>query len=151
MADISIDQVKALREKTGLSVADVKKALTEAGGDEGKAMALLQARGGDIAAKKAGRDLKSGVVEAYVHNNKKVGCMVELLCETDFVAKNEQFLALAHDLAMHIAAMKPASNEELMDQQFIKDPNQTIRDLITAHIAKIGENIQIGRFNIFEL
>ncbi len=151
MAEISIDQIKSLRDRTGLSVADVKKALTEAGGDEARAMELLKARGGDVAAKKAGRELKAGIVEAYVHSNRKIGCMLELLCETDFVARNEGFLGLAHDLAMHITAMKPADNEELLEQPFIKDPNQTIKEVITAHIAKIGENIQVGRFEVFQI
>lgn len=151
MTEISIEQIKSLREKTGLSVAEVKKALTEAGGDETKALELLKSRGGDIATKKAGRELNAGVVDAYVHGNKKTGVMLELLCETDFVARNDEFLALAHDLAMHITAMKPASAEELMEQPFIKNPEQTIRELVTGLIAKIGENIQVGRFELFEI
>ena len=151
MADISIDQVKSLRDKTGLSVADVKKALTESGGDEAKALEILSKRGGDIAAKKSSRELKAGIIDSYIHSTRRVGCMVELLCETDFVGRNEEFQTLAHDIAMHVTAMKPASNEELLEQPFIKNPDQTIRDLITAHVAKIGENIQIGRFELFEL
>ncbi len=147
--DISIDQVKSLRDETGLSVADIKKALTEAGGDTTKARELLAARGGDIAAKKSSRELKAGIVEAYVHTNKLSGCMLELLCETDFVSRGEGFQALAHDLALHITAMKPENLEELLVQTFIKNPEQTIRELITSHIAKLGENIQVGRFEIF--
>ncbi|MEK9157577.1 MAG: translation elongation factor Ts [Patescibacteria group bacterium] len=151
MADISIEQVKALRDETGLSVADIKKALTEVGGDVEKAKELLKTRGGDIAAKKTGRELKAGLVDAYIHNNKLSGCMLELLCETDFVSRGEAFQALAHDLALHITAMKPQNVEELMEQMFIKNPEQTIKDLITSHIAKMGENIQVGRFEIFEI
>lgn len=151
MADVSLDQIKSLREKTGLSMADVKKALTEAGGDEAKALEALAARGGDIAAKKAGRELKAGVVDAYVHNNKMSGAMVELLCETDFVSRTDEFVALAHDIAMHVTAMKPASIEELMKQPFIKNPEQTISALLTSAIAKIGENIKLERFESFTI
>lgn len=149
MADI--DQIKSLRDETGLSVADIKKAFVEAGGDIDKTRELLASRGGDIAAKKAGRDLKAGIVDSYIHNNKLSGCMLELLCETDFVSRGEVFQALAHDLALHITAMKPQNVEELMEQMFIKNPEQTIRDLITSHIAKLGENIQVGRFQVFQI
>ena len=147
----NIDQVKALREETGLSVADIKKALTEAGGDVDKTRELLASRGGDIAAKKAGRELKAGIVDSYTHNNKLSGCMLELLCETDFVSRGEVFQSLAHDLALHITAMKPQNIEELMEQMFIKNPEQTIKNLIISHVAKLGENIQIGRFEIFQI
>ncbi len=149
--DISIDQIKALREETGLSVADVKKALDEAGGDTDKARELLASQGGAIAAKKSGRELKAGIVDSYIHTNKLSGCMVELRCETDFVSRGEGFQALAHDLTLHITAMKPQNLEELLEQPFIKNPEQTIRDLVTSHIAKLGENIQIGRFEVFEI
>ena len=146
-----LDKIKSLRDETGLSVADIKKALTEAGGDIDKTRVLLASRGGDIAAKKAGRELKAGIVDSYIHNNKLSGCMLELRCETDFVSRGEVFQALAHDLALHITAMKPENVEELMEQMFIKNPEQTIRDLITSHIAKLGENIQIGQFEIFQI
>jgi len=146
-----LDQIKSLRDETGLSVADIKKALTEAGGDVDKARGLLASRGGDIASKKVGRDLKAGLVDSYVHNNKLSGCMLELLCETDFVSRGEAFQSLSHDLALHITAMKPQNVEELMEQMFIKNPEQTIRDLITSHIAKLGENIQVGRFQVYEI
>jgi len=149
MADI--DQIKSLRDETGLSVADIKKALIEAGGDIDKTRELLISRGGDIAAKKAGRDLKAGIVDSYIHNNKLSGCILELLCETDFVSRGEIFQTLAHDLTLHITAMNPQNVEELMEQAFIKNPEQTIRDLITSHIAKLGENIQIGRFQVFQI
>ena len=146
---IHIKQVIKLRAQTGLSMADVKKALIEAGGNEAKALVLLAVRGGDIAAKKAGRDLKAGVVDAYIHSNKQSGAMVELLCETDFVARTDEFVALAHDIAMHVTAMKPASLEELLEQPFIKNPEQTVGSLLTSTIAKIGENIKLGRFETF--
>jgi elongation factor Ts len=151
MADISIDQVKSLRDETGLSVADIKKALTEAGGDVTKARELLASRGGDIAAKKAGRELKAGVVDSYVHTNKLSGCMLELLCETDFVSRGEVFQSLAHDICLHITAMKPQNVEELLAQPFIKNPEQTIQDVITSLVAKLGENIQIGKFELFQI
>lgn len=147
----TIDQIKSLREETGLSVVDIKKALSEADGDINKARELLASRGGDIAAKKVGRDLKAGLVDSYIHNNKLSGCILELLCETDFVSRGEVFKTLAHDLALHITAMKPQSVEELMEQAFIKNPEQTIRDLIISHIAKLGENIQVGRFEVFQI
>ncbi len=151
MSEISIDQVKELREETGLSVGDIKKALTEAEGDVAKARELLASRGGDIAAKKAGRDLKAGLIDSYVHTNKQSGCMLELRCETDFVSRGEGFQELAHDLSLHITAMKPQNIEELLAQPFIKNPEQTIQDLIASNIAKLGENIQIGRFEVFEI
>lgn len=146
-----LDKIKSLRDETGLSVADIKKALTEAGGDADKARELLASRGGDIAAKKAGRELKAGLIDSYIHNNKLSGCMLELLCETDFVSRGEAFQSLAHDLALHITAMKPQNVKELMEQPFIKNPEQTIRDLITSYIAKLGENIQVGRFEVFQI
>ena len=146
-----LDKIKSLRDETGLSVADIKKALSEAAGDIDKARELLVSRGGDIAAKKVGRELKAGLVDSYIHNNKLSGCILELLCETDFVSRGEIFQTLAHDLALHITAMKPQDVEELMEQMFIKNPQQTIRDLITSHIAKLGENIQIGRFEVYEI
>lgn len=132
-------------------MAEVKKALTEASGDQAMALEALIARGGDIAAKKAGRELKAGVVDAYVHNNKQSGAMVELLCETDFVARTDEFLALAHDIAMHVTAMKPTNLEELLAQPFIKNPEQTVSAVLTAAIAKIGENIQISKFEVFQI
>lgn len=103
---VSIDQIKELRDRTGISIGQCKKALEEAGEDMEKAVVILSKKGGDIAAKKAGRTLKSGTVGSYVHGG-KVGAMVELLCETDFVAKNEDFKKLAYDIAMHIAASNP--------------------------------------------
>lgn len=149
--DISIDQIKELRDETGLSVADVKKALTEADGDPAKARELLVSRGGAIAAKKAGRELKAGLIDAYIHTTKQSGCIVELRCETDFVSRGEGFQELAHDLSLHITAMKPQNVEELLEQPFIKNSEQMIRDLLASYIAKLGENIQISRFEVFEI
>ena len=104
---ISAEQIKKLREETGISVMQCKEALTEAQGDSEKAIELLRKRGSSIAAKKADRELGSGTVASYVHNTKDIGVLITLLCETDFVAKNEEFVVLARDIAMHIAASNP--------------------------------------------
>lgn len=143
--------VKKLRDQTGLSFAQINKALADAEGNEAKAIEILKSQAGAVAAKKLGRDVSEGIVDAYIHSNGKVGAMVELLCETDFVARNDEFKNLAHDISMHIAAMKPANNDELLKQSFVKDPSLTIKELITQVVQKVGENIQIGQFQIFEI
>lgn len=150
---ISIEQVRELRDKTGISVMQCKKALEEAGGDEEKALVLLREKGAEISAKKQGRTLGSGVIEAYVHAGSKIGVMVELLCETDFVAKNEDFKLLAMDIAMHIAAMNSEAGESgpLLEEPFVKDPSRSIKDLIEQATQKFGENIKIGRFTRYAL
>jgi len=104
---ITTEQIKTLRDSTGISVMQCKKALEEAGGDSEKALVILRKKGGDIAAKKADRTLGAGVISAYIHGNGSVGAMVELSCETDFVSKNSDFKALAYDIAMHVAASSP--------------------------------------------
>ena len=150
-----MDIIKELREETGLSFAQIKKALDEVGGDKEKARSLLSEFSAAQAEKKADRELGAGVIAAYVHANGIVGAMVQLSCETDFVAKNEEFKALAHDLAMHVTAMAPTStnNEDglgeetaLMKQTFIKDPSMTVEQRIAAAIQKFGENTKIIRF-----
>lgn len=146
-----IDKIKSLREATGLSFGQIKKALDEAGGDEAKAVEVLKTYGAAMAEKKSSRAATEGIVESYIHGNKKVGVLMELLCETDFVARNEEFRALAHDIAMHIAAMHPADEQELLSQPFIKDPNATIKSLIESAVGKLGENIRLGKFVLFEL
>ena len=146
-----IDIIKKIREQTGLSVADIKRALDEAGGDEKRALEVLVGRGHEIAEKKSSRLAKEGVVESYIHANKKVGAIIVLHCETDFVAKSLDFLELAHDLAMQIASMNPKGAGELLEQPFIKDQNSTIRELINKHIAKLGENIKVGEFSRFNV
>ncbi|MEK7124971.1 MAG: elongation factor Ts [Patescibacteria group bacterium] len=147
----AMDKVKSLREETGLSLAAIKKALDEAGGDRAKAREALKSLGASMAANKASRQVKEGVVEAYIHTNRKVGALAELLCETDFVARNEEFRALAHDIAVHIAAMKPADADELLAQPYVKDPAITVQELIQRSIGKLGENIQVGKLVVFEL
>lgn len=149
--NISTEQITKLRTQTGLSFKEIKDALTEAGGDEAKALEILKSRGGEIAAKKSARQVKEGSVASYVHATKKTGSLIELLCETDFVAKNADFQNLAHDLAMQVVATKPADAKELLEQPFVKDPSITVQELINQHIAKLGENIQVGRFIVFEV
>lgn len=145
------EKIKQLREITGLSLGQIKKALDEAGGDSARAVDILKANGIAVAEKKSARQVKEGVVDAYIHSTRKLGALVEILCETDFVARNSEFLKLAHELAMQIAATKPGNTEDLLSQQFIKDQDITIKDLINQYIAKLGENIQVGSFQIFEI
>lgn len=146
-----IDKIKALRDSTGLSLNEIKRALTEAGGKEERAREILQKLGVKMAAKRSARQVKEGVIDTYVHNTRKVASVVELLCETDFVARNVEFQKLAHELAMHIAAMKPGSLDELLNQPFVRDQDMTVKDLISQYVAKLGENIQVDRFEIFEI
>lgn len=143
-------EVKELRDRTGVSVGEIRAALDEANGDSAAALEILKRRGAAIASAKASREVREGRVETYVHGG-TIGAMVVLLCETDFVARSPDFKALAHDLAMHIAAMDPQSDEELLASPFIKDPNQTIQQRIEATIVTVGENIRVGRFVRFAL
>jgi elongation factor Ts len=149
MADIN--KIKSLRESTGLSLNEIKKALDNNDGDEDKARESLKSLGLSVATKKASRTAEEGIVEAYIHSNKKIGSMVELLCETDFVARNDEFKTLARDIAMHLVAMKPENDKDLLSQQFVKDQSITVKDLINQAIAKLGENIKVGRFEIFAI
>lgn len=147
---ISVDDIKRLRQATGASIADVRQALEEADGDFDKATAIIKQKGFDRAESKSDRQVKAGVVEVYSHAG-RVGVLVEVLCETDFVAKTEDFKTLSHDLALQIASMNPANTEELLKQEFIKDPSLTIAALIKSVIGKLGENIQIGQMARIEL
>lgn len=148
---ISAELIKKLRERTGASVMECRTALQESGGNLEKAIENLRIKGKEKAIKKADRKTAEGVIASYIHSNKKIGAMVELLCETDFVAKNLEFQELAHDLAMHIAAMNPSNRDSLLIQPFVKRPDITIEDLIGEKVGKIGENIQIGNFTRFEI
>lgn len=156
-AHISARDVQALRSETGAGVMDVKKALLDAAGDAGKAKALLDERGLAKAAKKGEREASEGIVHAYIHGNGRIGVLLELNCETDFVARNAEFTGLATDLAMHIAAMNPLvvdgpdAEASLLKQPFIKDPSRNVEDVIKALIAKLGENITVSRFIRYEL
>jgi elongation factor Ts len=142
---ITVDEIKKLREQTGAGIADCRQALEEANGDMEKAKEVLKKKGLDRAASKGDREVKAGVVEVYSHGG-KVGVLVEVLCETDFVAKTEDFKNLAHELALQVASMRPDSVEELMAQEYVRDNSLTIDQLIKGVIGKLGENIQVGKF-----
>ena len=144
------DLVIKLREETGAGVMQCKRALEEAGGDFEKAKGLIAKAGAIKAEAKKERATGSGLLEAYVHNG-RVGVLVEIRCETDFVAKADAFKELAHDVAMHIAAMDPENVESLISQPFVRDESVTIKDLVNAVVGKVGENIEIRRFTRYEL
>lgn len=196
MADnkISTENVKELRDQTGISIMQCKKALEESGGDFAKALVILRNKSGELAAKKSDRIFKSGTISAYIHSNGNVGTIVELLCESDFVSNNEEFKNLARDIAMHITATNPRflkrediteedrktamevftkdiegkpeavkekilegklnayfSEMVLMDQAFIKNPEQTIQDLVNSASQKFGEKMAVGKFKRFKV
>ncbi len=148
---ISAQQIKDLREKTQAGFADCKNALEEAKGDMKKAEEILRKKGFEKAAKKSDRETEQGLVESYVHQTGKVGVLVSVLCETDFVARTDEFKHLAHEVAMQIAAMNPKDVDVLLKQEYIRDGSQTINDLVTAAIAKLGENIKISDFKRSEI
>jgi elongation factor Ts len=140
-----------LRERTGISVMECKKALTEADGDMEKAVEILRGKSAASAAKKQDRELRAGIVQAYVHSNAQVGALVLLSCETDFVSKNEGFIALARDIAMHASAMRPESVEAALLQEFIKDPAKTIQVLLSEATQKFGERVALSKLDIFSV
>lgn len=146
-----IEQVKKLREELGLGIMEIKAALEAAEGDEKKAKEILKEQGFKKAEKRTEKETHQGRVATYTHATGKVGVMVELLCETDFVAKNEEFLALTKDLCLQVAAMEPKDAKALLKQEFIKDPSKKVDELIKALIAKFGENIKLGRIERFEI
>jgi len=194
MSEINSQLVKQLRDKTNAGMMDCKRALSEAGGDMEKAETILRTRGIASAGKKSSRATKEGVIASYIHLQGKVGVLVEVNCETDFVAKNEIFRELVKDITLHIAASNPScvSREQvpaaelekereiyrgqvkgkpeniiekivegkvekfystvcLLDQAFIKNPDQTVRDLVTAKISELGENIVVRRFTRYQV
>lgn len=148
---ISVDQIKKLREKTSAGVMDCRRALEESKGDEKKAEELLKKWGIEKAEKKADRETKSGYIESYVHGGGKVGVLVEVLCETDFVAKTEDFQNLAHEIALQVASMNPKDVKTLISQEYIRDPKVTIEQLVKQTIGKLGENITVARFVRYQL
>ena len=152
---VSAELVKTLREMTGAGMLECKKALEEAGGDIEKAKEILRIRGLAKADKKAGRETKEGIIYTYVSEDRKKGVIIELNCETDFVAKNEQFVELALKLAKHIASLpdnanKSGTGEDIKDQAYFEDASTSVGDLIKSAIARIGENIQLRRFVRFD-
>lgn len=142
--------IKKLRDETGVGVMEIKKALDEAGNDLEKTKKILRDRGADQAQKRADRAALQGTIEAYSHNG-KIAVLVEVNCETDFVARSDSFKTFAHDVALQIAAMKPKNVAALLEQGFIKDASLTIKDLYNELTAKTGEKIVVSRFVIFEL
>jgi elongation factor Ts len=165
---MSLEDIKKLREKTSLGVNDCKQALKEAEGDFSKALKVLRAKGADVLKKKGSRATSQGVIESYVHFGGNIGVLVEVNCETDFVARNDLFKKFAKDLAMHIAAISPeyvskdqvpqnvleqVKNEEeyikkscLLEQSFVKDSSMTVSDYLKKVVSQTGENIKIERF-----
>ena len=164
--DITAAMVKSLREMTGAGIMDSKRALVDADGDESKAVELLREKGLASAAKRAGRATSEGVIESYIHSGGRVGALVQLSSETDFVARTDEFSELARELAMQVAAMNPkyvdrdsvpedagevGDDELLMEQAYIRDPGQTVGDLVKVLAGKTGENVHVGRFARYEL
>ncbi len=165
--EITLDQIKELREASGAGVMDCKRALEASDGDVQKAKKYLAEQGLASAAKKAHRETAQGVIESYIHAGGRIGALVEVNCETDFVARTDEFQALAREIAMQIAAMNPLAVSEdeplpdvadlrgdevvLLKQPYIRDASKTIQDLINETIGKTGENIQIKQFQRFEL
>lgn len=147
---INIDDLKKLREETGAGIADCKEALSTSMGNLGSAKKWLKQKGFDKAAKKEQREIKAGLVETYSHGG-KIGVIVEIGCETDFVARTEDFKNLAHEVALQIASMDPENLEALKKQEYIRENSQTIDDLIKSVVGKLGENIRIVKFARIEL
>ncbi len=139
-----------LRKETGAGVMDCKRALKDADGDYNRAKEIVVEKGVAKAGKKTERTTRSGVVEPYIHNG-RIGVLAEIRCETDFVAKTDEFKDLARSIAMQIASMNPENVDELLKQPFIKDESNTVEDVITQMIATIGENIRVERFCRYEL
>jgi elongation factor Ts len=163
---VTTDDIKRLREETGAGVMDSKRALEEANGDFERAKKIVREQGIAAAAKRAERETSQGLVEAYIHGVGRIGALVEVQCETDFVARTDTFKQLARDVAMQVAAMNPLAispedvpddhvgkreDHALLTQSFIRDPGLTINDLVQSAIGQTGENIRVARFSRFEL
>jgi elongation factor Ts len=162
---VDTSKIKQLREETGAPVMDCKRALEESDGSLDQARQWLRQRGAAVAEKKAGRVASQGLVESYIHGGGRIGVIVEVNCETDFVARSEDFKRLAHDIAMQIAATNPKyvgtevdipadllpDEQPLLKQPFIRDAGQTIQGLVHEAIGKLNENIVVRRFSRFEL
>ena len=148
MANVSTDQIKSLRARTGMSILQCKESLVAAGGDMDKAVEELKKKGMSVAKKKSERALGAGTVASYVHAGNTIGAMVELLCETDFVGRNEEFQGLAREIAMQVAAtdeeVLDLGTEEFLKQSYIKDTDKTVGDLVQDAVQKFGERVEIG-------
>jgi len=138
---ISLELLKQLREETGVSISECKKALEQSNGSMEEAKNLLKKWGKDIAGKKSGREIKNGIIDSYIHPNKRVGILLELGCESDFVAMSHDFKNLAHELCLQIAAID--SDTPLLEQNWIKDESKSVKELIDECIMKVGENIAV--------
>ena len=165
--DIPTTAVKELRDQSGAGIMACRNAILEAEGNIEKALEILKEKGIEKAEKKLERSTRQGLIEAYIHTGGRIGALVEVNCETDFVARTDEFKELAHNLAMQVAACTPQwvtqdeategmedseiQNACLLLQPYIKDPTKTIRDIITETIARVGENIKVSRFSRFEL
>lgn len=145
----NIDQIKKLREETEVSVQECKRALEMAGGNLEKAKEILKQWGKEIAQKKGTRETSQGIIDSYIHANKKIGVLLELNCETDFVAKSSDFQRLAHELCLQAAGAD--DDLPLLEQPWIKDESRTVRDLLEEYIAKLGENIIVKRFIKYQI
>lgn len=151
MAKVTAELIREVREETGAPMMRAKKVLDELGGDKVKAMEILKREGFAKMEKRTDRETSNGIVVSYAHHTGKVATLVELLCETDFVAKNEMFVGLANSIAMQVSAMNPKDNEELLSQDFIKDPSKKIEELIKEVTTKTGEVIRLGRVTRIEV
>jgi elongation factor Ts len=149
MSMASIDLIKELRGLTGISISECKKALEEAGDDIEQAKKLLKEWGKEVAAKKSDREVGEGLVVSYIHSTGKIGSMVAVRCETDFVARSDDFKSLCHELALQVASMPAENVDELLGQTYIKDPGKTVKDVVGEVIAKLGENIIVDTFARF--
>ena len=148
---VNIDTLKKLRLETGISIAECRKALEETDGNYNKAIDWLKKQGIEKAEKKSDRATSQGLIESYIHQNGKVGSIAVVLCETDFVARTEDFKHLAHEIAMQIAAMNPKDVDTLLKQEYIRDSSVTMESLIKQTVAKLGENIVVKEFKRFEI
>ncbi len=148
---ISIEDIKKLREETGASPVKIKKALEESGEDIEKAKELLKSWGAVKAGEKGDRQTHDGVIDFYVHPNAKSGVLLDVRCETDFVAKSPEFKNLSHEICLHITAMAPENVEALLAQPWVKDETKTIKNLVEETVAKIGENIEVKQFTRYQI
>jgi elongation factor Ts len=151
MAKITASEIKKLRQETGAGMMDCKKALEKAEGDFAKAQEILKEKSLIKAEKKADRETKEGYIASYVHTNHKTAALVEILCETDFVARNEDLQTMANNIAMQVVAMNPSDVAELLEQDYIRDPQTTIGELVKQTSGTLGENIVVSRFNRVEI
>lgn len=148
--NISLELLKKLRQETKAGVSDCRGALEDAGGDYAKARKLIFERGIEKAGAKAAKETSQGIIESYVHGG-RVGVLVELRCETDFVARTDDFKKLAHEIALQVASMEPKNTGELLKSPYIRDAGVTIEALVKQTVARVGENITVARFTRIEL